>query len=110
MVRYKKQTLLKRWYSEKDAVAAVEAALIFPILLTLLCLEFEDSGGFPNDLAELYRRAINTLLRKWDAKRGIYRDAVYKNLSTQRKEDLLLRLISSNLTIQHSRAIEQRVV
>jgi predicted NACHT family NTPase len=52
-------------------------------------LEFEDSGEFPNDLAELYRRAINTLLRKWDAKRGIYRDAVYKNLSTQRKEDLL---------------------
>lgn len=60
-----------------------------PILLTLLCLEFEDSGEFPNDLAELYRRAINTLLRKWDAKRGIYRDVVYKNLSTQRKEDLL---------------------
>ncbi|MEM7557363.1 MAG: NACHT domain-containing protein, partial [Cyanobacteria bacterium P01_A01_bin.84] len=60
-----------------------------PILLTLLCLEFEDSGEFPSDLAELYRRAINTLLRKWDAKRGIYRDAVYKNLSTQRKEDLL---------------------
>ena len=60
-----------------------------PLLLTLLCLEFEDSGEFPSDLAELYKRAINTLLRKWDAKRCIYRDSVYKNLSPQRKEDLL---------------------
>ena len=60
-----------------------------PLLLTLLCLEFEDSGEFPSDVAELYRRAINTLLRKWDAKRCIYRDEVYKNLSSQKKEDLL---------------------
>ena len=34
-----------------------------PLLLTLLCLEFEDSGDFPSDLAELYKRAINTLHR-----------------------------------------------
>jgi predicted NACHT family NTPase len=60
-----------------------------PLLLTLLCLEFEDSGDFPSDRAELYKRGIATLLRKWDAKRGIERDQVYKRLSAQRKEDLL---------------------
>lgn len=60
-----------------------------PLLLTLLCLEFEDAGDFPNDRAELYKRATNTLLRKWDAKRGIQRDIVYHQLSVQRKENLL---------------------
>lgn len=60
-----------------------------PLLLTLLCLEFEDGGDFPSDRAELYKRAIATLLRKWDAKRGIRRDIVYKKLTVQRKEDLL---------------------
>ncbi len=32
------------------------------------------------------------LLKKWDAKRGIYRDQVYKKLSPQRKEDLLSKI------------------
>jgi predicted NACHT family NTPase len=60
-----------------------------PLLLTLLLLEFEDSGDFPTDRAELYRQGIATLLKKWDAKRGILRDQVYQNLSLSRKKDLL---------------------
>ncbi len=60
-----------------------------PLLLTLLCIEFEDSGEFPANRAELYSRAIHTLLRKWDAKRRIVREQVYQKLSVQRKEDLL---------------------
>ncbi|CCQ56008.1 hypothetical protein CWATWH0003_1906 [Crocosphaera watsonii WH 0003] len=60
-----------------------------PLLLTLLCLEFEDSGNFPSDRADLYARATNTLLRKWDNKRNIYRDQVYKELTPKRKEGLL---------------------
>ena len=60
-----------------------------PLLLTLLLLEFEDSGDFPADRAELYKQGIATLLRKWDAKRGIVRDQLYRSLSVQRKKDLL---------------------
>lgn len=60
-----------------------------PLLLTLLCLEFEDSRNFPTDRAELYKRATETLLRKWDDKRRIYRQQVYHQLSVKRKEDLL---------------------
>jgi predicted NACHT family NTPase len=32
---------------------------------------------------------LDVLLKKWDAKRNIERDQVYKKLSLQRKEDLL---------------------
>ncbi|MBD2260352.1 NACHT domain-containing NTPase [Pseudanabaena sp. FACHB-2040] len=60
-----------------------------PLLLTLICLAFEASGGFPHSRFELYKEGIDALLRKWDAKRGIQRDQVYKHLSPLRKEDLL---------------------
>ena len=60
-----------------------------PLLLTLLCLAFEESGDFPGNRAGLYKEGLDALLKKWDAKRGIQRDNVYHKLWTQRKEDLL---------------------
>jgi predicted NACHT family NTPase len=62
---------------------------VSPLLLTLLCLAFEESGDFPNSRSELYKEGIDALLKKWDAKRGIQRDQVYRGLSHQRKMDLL---------------------
>ncbi|MEA5554423.1 NACHT domain-containing NTPase [Anabaena cylindrica UHCC 0172] len=60
-----------------------------PLLLTLLCLAFEESGDFPANRSELYKEGLDALLKKWDAKRGIQREQIYKKLSVQRKEDLL---------------------
>jgi predicted NACHT family NTPase len=63
-----------------------------PLLLTLLCLEFEEASDFPASRAELYQRGLNVLLTKWDGQRGIKRDVVYQKLSTKRKESLLAEL------------------
>ena len=63
-----------------------------PLLLTLLCLVFEESGDFPENRAGLYKEGLDALLKKWDAKRGIKRDAVYQKLWVQRKEDLLSKI------------------
>jgi predicted NACHT family NTPase len=60
-----------------------------PLLLTLLCLAFEESGDFPVNRSELYKEGLDALLKKWDAKRGIQRAHFYKKLSVQRKEELL---------------------
>ncbi|MBD2098824.1 NACHT domain-containing NTPase [Trichocoleus sp. FACHB-591] len=60
-----------------------------PLLLTLLCLEFEELLGFPTNRAELYERGLAVLLSKWDTSRRIERDQIYKRLSLKRKEDLL---------------------
>lgn len=60
-----------------------------PLLLTMLCLVFGEAGNFPTNRSELYKEGLDVLLKKWDAKRSIERDQVYKNLSLQRKEDLL---------------------
>ncbi len=70
----------------------IQELAISPLLLTLLCLAFEESGDFPANRSELYKEGIDTLLKKWDAKRGIQRDQVYKKLSVQRKEDLLSKI------------------
>jgi predicted NACHT family NTPase len=61
-----------------------------PLLLTLLCLEFDNSSAFPQSRSELYDRALNVLLAKWDGHRRIQRgEEVYKMLSLKRKEMLL---------------------
>ncbi len=80
-----------------------------PLLLTLLCLEFEDSRSFPADRAELYKRATDTLLRKWDDKRRIQRQQVYKQLSVKRKEDLLSQVAFSTFKEKHY-FFKQRIV
>ena len=60
-----------------------------PLLLTLLCLVFEDAADFPANRADLYKDGIDVMLKKWDAKRNIERAQIYKKLSLKRKEGLL---------------------
>lgn len=63
-----------------------------PLLLTLLCLIFEDRTDFPANRSELYKEGLDVLLKKWDGKRGIKRGEVYRELSLKRKEDMLSQL------------------
>lgn len=84
----KPATFIKR-LEDNNRIKQIAAS---PLLLTLLCLVFEESGDFPANHSELYKEGLDALLKKWDAKRGIERDQVYKKLSTQRKEDLLSKI------------------
>ena len=60
-----------------------------PLLLTLLCLAFDESLEFPKNRAELYKEALDALLKKWDSSRRIKREDIYKKLPIRRKESLL---------------------
>lgn len=60
-----------------------------PLLLTLLCLVFTESADFPASRSHLYKEGLDLLLKKWDASQNIERSQIYKNLSTQHKQDLL---------------------
>ncbi|ODG96367.1 hypothetical protein A4S05_18920 [Nostoc sp. KVJ20] len=84
----KPETFIKR-LEENSRIKELAAS---PLLLTLLCLAFEESGDFPANRSELYKEGLDALLKKWDAKRGIQRDQIYKKLSVQRKEDLLSKI------------------
>jgi NACHT domain len=52
-----------------------------PLLLTLLCLVFDDSQTFPEKRAELYKQALDVLLSKWAAEKRIQHDPIYKDLT-----------------------------
>lgn len=66
-----------------------------PLLLTLLCIAFEETMEFPPNKAELYKEALDALLKKWDASRGIKRENIYGHLSLKRKESMFSRIAAS---------------
>jgi transcriptional regulator with XRE-family HTH domain len=94
-------TFAKKWFQIKDPEKVkkfiqklegnepIQELATSPLLLTLLCLVFEDKLDFPSNRSELYKEGLDILLKKWDAKRNIERDQIYEQLSLQRKEDLL---------------------
>ena len=84
----KPETFLERLQTEQPIKELVSS----PLLLTLLCISFEELGDFPANRKELYEEGIDALLKKWDAKRGVQRDKVYKPLSIAKKEDLLSKI------------------
>ncbi len=59
-----------------------------PLLLTLLCLVFEDSGNFPTNRASLYQQGVEQLLRKWNPLEREC-DPIYKKLSPDYREELI---------------------
>ena len=60
-----------------------------PLLLTFLCLVFDDSQTFPKQRAYLYKDALDVLLKKWAAEKRIQRDPIYQDLTLPLEEMLL---------------------
>jgi ribonuclease HI len=63
-----------------------------PLLLTLLCLAFNEMLTFPQRRVEIYQEALDALLKKWDSSRRIKRGEVYRKLSLGHKENMLARI------------------
>jgi predicted NACHT family NTPase len=62
---------------------------ITPILLSLTCLVFHQTGKFYAKRSKLYEEGLKLLLEQWDERRGIERDEIYRDLSVERKLELL---------------------
>ncbi len=100
----------ERWFKSTNATKAedftvkvkesqsIRELAANPLLLTLLCLIFEDQGKFKSSRSELYEEGIELLLEKWDNSRDIERDPIYKNLRTKRKKDLLSQIAIKTFT------------
>ena len=95
------ETFVNNWFRERDESKAerllerlednepVKQLATNPLLLTLLCLVFGERNDFPPKRSELYKEGLEVLMKKWDAKRNIEREIIYKHLSPQNKEDML---------------------
>ncbi|GAB4206602.1 MAG: hypothetical protein Fur006_63800 [Coleofasciculaceae cyanobacterium] len=62
---------------------------ITPILLSLTCAVFHQTGKFYSKRSKLYEEGLELLLKHWDERRGIERDEIYRDLSVERKLELL---------------------
>jgi predicted NACHT family NTPase len=95
------ETFVNNWFRERDESKAERMLERLkdnepdrelaksPLLLTLLCLVFGERNDFPPKRSELYKEGLEVLMKKWDAKRNIEREIIYKHLSPQNKEDML---------------------
>ncbi|HRI59578.1 MAG TPA: NACHT domain-containing protein [Saprospiraceae bacterium] len=114
------ETFIHNWFHRTPKVASdcwerlnaspqLSELASVPLLLTLICVAFEENFDFPPNRAELYKEAIDALLKKWDASRQIRRSEIYKNLSLQRKEDLFAR-IAVGTFLENQYFIPERVL
>jgi predicted NACHT family NTPase len=83
----KTEKFLKKLYSQNNV--SIQELANNPLLLTLMCLVFNDTAELSSNRFDLYRNAIDILLQKWDVSREKERRKVYKNLSASGRRDLL---------------------
>ena len=74
--------------NSKDYQAAKELAQT-PLLLTLLCVVYDEFQDFPKKRHSLYGEALDVLLRKWAAEKRIQRNLSYQDLSAELELDML---------------------
>jgi len=63
-----------------------------PLLLSCICVVYENHGRLPDRISSLCGKSIDALLEKWDATRRISRRGTISELSAERKMDILIEL------------------
>jgi NACHT domain len=51
-----------------------------PLLLTFLCLTYDDRQRLPPNRSELYRQALEILMERWAASKRVHNEPVYREL------------------------------
>jgi hypothetical protein len=74
--------------NSNDYRAAKELAQT-PLLLTLLCVVYDEFQDFPKKRHALYGEALDVLLRKWASEKRIQRNPIYQELSAELELDML---------------------
>lgn len=72
-----------------------------PLLLTLLCLAYQETLRFPARRVEIYEGALDALLKKWDISRRIRRNSTYGQLSLGRKRQMLAKIAYETFRAGH---------
>ncbi len=94
-----KQHFIHRWFKAEpdlgqemwqalEQQAQLKELAATPVLLTLMCIDYDKNYDLQANRASIYKSAIEALLVTWDSRRRIRRDEIYKNLTTDRKMQL----------------------
>jgi nucleoside-triphosphatase THEP1 len=78
---------LEQLFQEENK--AIRELAITPILLSLTCAVFYQTGKFYANSSKLYEEGLELLLLQWDKSREIKRDDIYRDLPLEQKLKLL---------------------
>jgi len=81
------QEFLKQLFREENK--PIRELAITPILLSLTCAVFQQTGKFYSMRSKLYQEGLELLLEQWDKSHSVERDEIYRDLSVERKLELL---------------------
>ncbi|UBF28521.1 NACHT domain-containing protein [Kovacikia minuta CCNUW1] len=81
------QVFLGQLFREENK--PIRELAITPILLSLTCAVFQQKQAFYSKRSKLYEEGLELLLEQWDKSREIERDEIYRDLSVERKLELL---------------------
>lgn len=83
----KAKEFLSQLFQEENK--PIRELAITPILLSLTCAVFQQTGKFYSKRSKLYEEGLELLLEQWDKSREVERDEIYRDLSVERKLELL---------------------
>ena len=97
------ETFIQHWFSDERETAQECWQLLqqpeyasakelgqTPLLLTFLCLVYDENQAFPTNRSRLYGDALRILLERWAAEKRLpNRRQIYENLSIENEEILL---------------------
>ena len=92
----KESDIAKECWEKIKATPQLKELASTPLLLTLLCIAYDEAFDFPTNRSELYEEAIDALLKKWDSTRRIKRGEIYKFLSLKRKKFMFSRIAAQS--------------
>jgi nucleoside-triphosphatase THEP1 len=88
-------TAEKCWNKIKNQKATKELART-PLLLTFLCLEYDESQDLPKKKATLYGNALDILLRRWSAEKRLPYEPIYRQLGIDLEKIMLAEIAYDN--------------
>ncbi|WP_146110874.1 NACHT domain-containing protein [Nostoc sp. 'Peltigera membranacea cyanobiont' N6] len=83
----KAREFLEQLFREENK--PIRELAITPILLSLTCAVFHQTGKFYSKRSKLYEEGLELLLVQWDKSREVERGEIYQDLSVERKLELL---------------------
>ena len=101
----KAKAFLDQLFQEENR--PIRELAITPILLSLTCAVFQQTGKFYSKRSQLYEEGLELLLEQWDRSREIERDEIYRGLSVEGKLELLSYLAVKKFVQEHYVLFEQ---
>ncbi|MBN8560690.1 MAG: NACHT domain-containing protein [Leptolyngbya sp. UWPOB_LEPTO1] len=118
-----KNEVEQQWQKFADAInqnPALKELTVTPVLLSLMCWVFEDTGELPTQTTSLYNQGINLLLERWNEWKEIPEwemgNEVYRALTLDQKKQLLTNIAAwkfenpKNFVLFEQEVLTQQIV